>query len=224
MHGSTFGAGHEVPLLRYWAIAALLASIAAAADYRIDCATRNLDEVNAIELRPGDRLLFRAGCRWTGTLAPRGSGSDAAPIRMGRYGEGPPPIVDGGGAETAILLRNREFWEISDLEIVNNAAEPGVRRGVLVRAENLGRALHHIYLRRLDIHHVKGKLGTDMISRCTGGIGFEVLTNKNLPASTISGSKAATSTPWITWGSTSIRTLARTRAIRRGTNYGTPAS
>jgi acetyl esterase/lipase len=152
-----------------------------AAEYRIDCAApqwRSLDAVNRLRLGPGDRLLLHAGCRWTGTLHPQGSGSAAAPITVDRYGEGRAPAIEGGGGETAVLLRNQEFWEIAGLEITNDAPEQGSRRGGLVRAENCGGALHHIYLRRLEIHNVKGKLGADIVSKNTGGIGLEVITRQ----------------------------------------------
>ena len=65
---------------------------------------------------------------------------------------------------------------IADLEITNDAPDADFRRGVLIRAENLGRALRHIHLTGLDIHNVKGKLGADMASKCTGGIGVEAIT------------------------------------------------
>ena len=155
----------------------LVATFAFAADHHIDCAKEpSLDAVNVLQLHGGDRLLLRAGCRWSGTLSPRGSGTKDEPIVLGRYGEGAPPAIDGKGAEAAVLLHNQEYWEISGLEITNQAASEGLRRGVLIRSENFGGTLHHIYLRDLDIHDVKGKLGADMVSKCTGGIGFEVVT------------------------------------------------
>jgi hypothetical protein len=155
-----------------------------AAVYRVDCQDakwRFLEAVNAVELRPGDQLLLRAGCRWNGTLHPKGSGREGKPVIIDRYGDGPSPRIDGAGGEAALLLHNQEFVEIRNLELTNDAPEAGLRRGVLVRAENLGRALRHIHLRGLDIHHVKGRLGADMVSKCTGGIGFEVVT-KDQPA------------------------------------------
>jgi hypothetical protein len=149
-----------------------------AAEYRVDCADarwRSIDAINALPLKPGDRLLLRAGCRWKGTLQPRGSGAEGHVISLGRFGEGTPPAIDGAGAEAALLLHNQEFWEIADLELTNDAAAPGLRRALLVRAENTGRVLRHIHVAGLEIHQVKGQLGADMISKCTGGIGIEAV-------------------------------------------------
>jgi len=163
--------------LRLVCVFLVLPITAVAATHHVDCADpkwRSLDAVNAIPLKPGDRILLRSGCRWTGTLQPSGSGVEGDPIIVDRYGEGALPRIDGEGAQAALLLRDQEFWEISNLELTNDAPEPGLRRGVLVQARNLGRALRHIHLRGLDVHHVKGRLGADITSKCTGGIAFEV--------------------------------------------------
>jgi len=149
--------------------------------HRVDCREgkwHSMAAVNAVGLQPGDQLLLRAGCRWTGTLSPKGSGSEGKPVIIDRYGDGPPPRLDGAGGEAALFLRNQEFVEVRNLELTNDAPEPGLRRGVLIRAENLGRALRHIRLTGLHIHHVKGRLGADMVSKCTGGIGLEVVTEQ----------------------------------------------
>lgn len=155
-----------------------MAGAAGAATYHVDCSEakwRSLDAVESLDLRPGDQLLLRSGCRWQGTLSPKGSGSEGHPIVIDRYGEGPLPAIDGNGAESAVSLNNQEFWVVRNLEITNDAAQPGLRRGVLVRAQNLGRALRSIHLSGLDIHNVKGRLGADMVSKATGGIGFEIV-------------------------------------------------
>jgi hypothetical protein len=72
------------------------------------------------------------------------------------YGGGVKPVIDGGGeVEDAVLLKNQEYWEISNLEITNTGAKPAPRRGVHVALEEYGQA-HHIYLRSLTIHDVNG--------------------------------------------------------------------
>ena len=156
-----------------------LPALLSAAEYRVDCAEakwKSVEAVNQLDLKPGDRLSLRAGCRWTGTLQPKGSGIEGKPIVLDRFGDGALPLIDGAGGEAALLLRNQEFWDIANLELVNDASAPGLRRGLLVKAENTGGALRHIHVTGLDIHNVKGKLGADMVSKCTGGIGFEVVT------------------------------------------------
>src|SRR5574340_38151 len=147
----------------------------AAADYNFDCnAGATLERINATVYQPGDHLLLRSGCAWNGTLRPQGSGAPGRAIVIDRYGEGAAPAIHGGGAESALLLHNQEFWEVHNLELTNDAPAEGLRRGVLVRAENTGRALRDIRLSGLYVHNVKGKLGADVVSKTTGGIAVEV--------------------------------------------------
>jgi hypothetical protein len=167
----------------------LVTSIASAETYYVDARTgrdtnpglspsrawQSLEKVNATRFQPGDRVLFAAGGSWAGQLRLTGSGTEGHPIVVDAYGTGSRPRIEGNGAEAAVLLVNEEYWEICGLDISNDAPAEGLRRGVLVRAEGLGRTLRHIYLRRLDVHHVRGKLGTGMAEKATGGIGFEVL-------------------------------------------------
>lgn len=174
--------------MRLTTLILLLPLCGAAADYFVDSvdgsdnnagtsrdrAWRSIEKVNATVFQPGDRIFLRSGSVWTGTLHPKGSGAEGRPIVMDRYGDGALPLVNGAGAESALLLDNQEFWEIRNLAFTNDAPEEGLRRGVLVRARNTGRALRHIYLTGLHVHHVKGKLGADIVSKTTGGIAIEV--------------------------------------------------
>jgi len=57
-------------------------------------AWRSLDKVNAADVKPGDRVLFRRGGLWRGRLDAR-SGSSEARTYYGAYGTGPKPIIQG---------------------------------------------------------------------------------------------------------------------------------
>jgi hypothetical protein len=119
-------------------------------------AWRSLAKVNATTFHPGDHILLKAGCVWTGQLSPKGSGSSAAPITVDKYGGDALPVINGAGTvESTLLLKNQEYWEIRNLELTNSGAERAVRRGVFVVAENIGE-LHHIYLQNLKVHDVNG--------------------------------------------------------------------
>ncbi|MFN3410031.1 MAG: right-handed parallel beta-helix repeat-containing protein [Limisphaerales bacterium] len=122
-------------------------------------AWRSLARVNDHVFQPGDRLLFRAGSRFTGQLAPRGSGTAERPIRIGQYDDGPLPRLDGHGeVQDTVLLRNVEFWIVEDLEVTNLGPERAPwRTGVRVVADNFG-TMRHIHLRRLYVHDVNGDL------------------------------------------------------------------
>ena len=60
-------------------------------------AWKSLAKVNAATFGPGDKILFKAGSRYTGGLAPKGSGKEGRPIIMDVYGKGDRPRIDGEG-------------------------------------------------------------------------------------------------------------------------------
>ena len=154
-------------------------------------AWRTLDRVNRTTFKPGDAILFKAGTRYAGQLKPTGSGSLSngvfIPIRIGRYGEGARPRIDGAGRVLdTLLLRNVEFWEVADLEITNTGErrEPW-RTGVRIVSDSYG-AIRHIVLTNLYVHDVNGDLrkthegcGIYFESRGRGGSHFEGLRIEN---------------------------------------------
>ena len=129
----------------------------------IEGAWKSLEPVNINVFQPGDQLLFKAGSRFTGQLQPQGSGAmvdgKPVPITIGKYGDGPLPRMDGEGKFLdTLLLRNVEFWEVSDLELSNLGTNraPG-RTGVRVVTDGFG-TMRHIHLRNLFVHDVNGDL------------------------------------------------------------------
>ena len=66
----------------------------AAAGTTEPAAWKSLEKVNAAELIPGDRVLFKCGGLWRGQLVPQ-SGSNGVPIVYGAYGTGAKPILQG---------------------------------------------------------------------------------------------------------------------------------
>jgi hypothetical protein len=145
-------------------------------------AWKSLSKVNETFFEPGDSILFKSGQTWTGQLKPKGSGTADNPIKINSYGGQPKPIMNGGGiiGEAVVYLNNQAYWEISNLEIVNDGASPEDRRGVLITASNYG-VINHIYLRNLYIHNIKGIVGDDDAAKRTAGIGIEVTGDLSLP-------------------------------------------
>jgi len=66
--------------------------------YHVSSAWATLDRVNAGPFRPGDRILFRRGDAWRGSLVPW-SGSEAGFVTYGAYGDGPKPLFLGSVAK-----------------------------------------------------------------------------------------------------------------------------
>ncbi len=139
-------------------------------------AWKTLTKVNTTTFYPGNRILFKAGEVWTGRLYPKGSGTLGSPVIIDLYGTGSKPLIDGNGmtGTGVVYLYNQQYWEIGNLEIVNNAATGGDRRGVRIEAENYGTA-NHIYLTNLNIHNIKGLVGQGRPEKRTSGIGFGIV-------------------------------------------------
>ncbi|MFD1628760.1 sialate O-acetylesterase [Pseudopedobacter beijingensis] len=132
---------------------------------------KSLSKVNGIKFLPGTKILFKSGGIWVGQLKPKGSGSASMPIIIDKYGTGAKPLIDGNGleGEGVVYLYNQSYWEINNLEITNNAATEGDRRGVEINLANYGTA-EHIHLKNLYIHHIKGLIGHDLAHKKTAGI------------------------------------------------------
>ncbi len=128
-------------------------------------AWQTLAKVNGTVFQPGDAILFKADGVWTGTLSPQGSGVQGQPITIDMYGSGRKPLIAGAGAAAAVYFYNQEQWEIRNLEITNDAATKGVRRGIHVDGSSgtwsNPKVYRHFVFENLDIHHVKGDVSTD---------------------------------------------------------------
>ncbi|WP_045516885.1 FIMAH domain-containing protein [Neobacillus niacini] len=146
-------------------------------------AWKSLDKVNGTKFLPGDKILFKAGGKWSGQLHPKGSGAEDRPITIGMYGNGEKPLIQGEGTvESTVYLYNQQYWEIGYLEVTNHSSVPAKtpRRGVHVAAENFeaGGAndlskvstLHHIYIHDLYVHDVNGEDKKD----AAGSAGIQV--------------------------------------------------
>ncbi len=122
------------------------------ADGSLASPLQRLDQVNALKLDGGDHVLFKRGSVCGGALRMQGSGSEGHPIIAAAYGSGALPRIEAKGQdEAALRLFNQEYWEISSLDI-SGGTESGVSIG-----GNSG-ILHHLYLRDLQVHDVRGKL------------------------------------------------------------------
>ena len=142
----------------------------------ISNAWKSLTKVNATTFAAGDSILFKSSCTWTGQLYPKGSGTVGKSIVINKYGDGNLPYFDGVGMTgTGVLyMYNQQYWEINNLEIVNNASAAGDRRGVRIEISNYGTA-NHIYLKGLNVHNIKGSIGQARSDKRTGGIGFGIV-------------------------------------------------
>lgn len=134
-------------------------------------AWKSLDKINATTFQPGDHILFKRGCSWSGQLNPKGSGSKDAPIIIEAYGdlEQGRPRIDGANwcgengddldnliFNAAVFFCNQEYWEITGLEVTNysETKDDNIKKyGILIMGKDAG-TLHHMYVKNTYVHDV----------------------------------------------------------------------
>lgn len=160
-------------------------------------AWKTLTPINQSIFKPGDKILFEASGIWYGSLSPKGSGEEGAPIIIDSYtyeagtikvGDNKTkPIINGEGQVLyTVWLNNVRFWELNNLEITNEGEEPLTgRTGVVVSADDdfdqtKNPYIEHIYLNQLYVHHVNGDATTK--DGHNGGIYYHIFaTDKSKP-------------------------------------------
>lgn len=136
------------------------------------------DRVNRERLQPGDQVLFRRGDQWDGNVVITDSGDANAPIVIGAYGAGPRPRIDAhlpadDVLAATVLVHNAEHVHVQDLELTNDAEDPGMRNGVLVAIDAPAQPVYADYrIHNLDVHDVAGaQEHSSNDGKRTGGIG-----------------------------------------------------
>ncbi len=103
-------------------------------------AWKTLDKANALPFAPGDSLLLKRGCAWSGTLKPQGTGCKDRRCTIDAYGAGPRPAIHGEGkVEAPIHLFNTEGWVVRGLELTNTGeTRENHRSGILCEIADYG--------------------------------------------------------------------------------------
>ena len=130
------------------------------------------EAVNQRHFVAGDSILFSAGSKFNGQLIINGTGTHKNPIFVGRYGTGVNPFfAAGGNYQTAILIKNSSYIEVSELDVSNwSDQQKPFLKGILIENQNAG-TLNHIHLKNLKVQDVSG--GITKSDRGVG-IAFEV--------------------------------------------------
>lgn len=217
-------------------------------------AIATIDKLNSLELNAGDKILLKSGDTFTGTFRPTDSGVEGYPITISSYGEGARPVWNVGEAfkipammsanatdrnvmvSACIYLYNVEYWEVSNLELVDPSYDANFfavnslttyASGIRVVNENMG-DLHHFYFDNLSVHGFRGP-GTNL-GKTSGGIQFNTFVNVddasvNVPSALVD--MRVTNCEIYETGRSGINFL-NPWALRRGTddkwsavNYGT---
>jgi hypothetical protein len=127
-------------------------------------AWQSLEKINNTVFKPGDSILFKANCTWTGGLEPKGSGDSTKQIAIGMYGYNTiprnsrnKPHIEGNGIYATVLLKEAEYWTISNLDVSNSTASTDIklRNGIMVLAKAKG-ITHRIIIQDCEVHDVHG--------------------------------------------------------------------
>jgi hypothetical protein len=127
-------------------------------------AWKSLDKVNSLVFKPGDSILFKANCSWTGKLEPKGSGNNSKQITVSMYGyetiskySRNKPHIEGNGIYATVLIKDVEYWTVSNLDVTNstNTTDIQIRNGILVLAKPIG-ITHRIIIQNCEVHNVDG--------------------------------------------------------------------
>ena len=140
---------------------------------------KSLAKASAVTLEAGENgsnhLLLEAGGVWNGEqlLIENAVGSEDFPVIIGRYGNGPDPVINGGGVNrgnklnnVAVRIRNSAFIVIENLEITNspNSSFPRstsnqatLLSGLLVENNNAG-DLRNVTIRNNTVHSVSSRM------------------------------------------------------------------
>ena len=141
---------------------------------------KSLYAVSRRYFQPGDKILFKKGCTFTGSLTINGAGSAGKEIIVGSYGSGNAPIIK-GRTGTAVTVK-ATYIKVQDLTITN----PNGTCGLYLLAPVTG-AAKNITVQNCefrDINTAMSNMGfeSSAIYAMAGGIDptwFENLTIKN---------------------------------------------
>lgn len=148
-------------------------STAAAPVFHVDCSSAAADGTGSLArpwtsldavakhgvFHPGEAILLRRGTVCSGRIAPTGSGENGRPIRLGAYGAGAKPVVNGGGTPTGtgtVQLTDQHDWVIEGLAVTNllpSGVDDTFRMGIAVLSQGVG-TLRNIEIRDDDVHDV----------------------------------------------------------------------
>lgn len=127
-------------------------------------AWQSLNKVNSMVFKPGDSILFKANCSWTGILEPKGSGNSLKQITISMYGYNSfprnirnKPHIEGNGIYATVLLKDVEYWTLSNLDVSNNVntTDIALRNGIVAMASPTG-ITHRIIIQDCEVHDVDG--------------------------------------------------------------------
>lgn len=147
-------------------------------------AWKTLERTEKHFFKSEDKLLFKKGSVFYGSLYLKHLKNSDAQFEIGSFGTGKLPVLDAFGSESYTLkLFNQSNILVQDIEITNYSEDvPIIRRGIYCQAEDAGEVANTRF-NRLKISNINGALTTDdgdLIGKSNCGI-FSEITGNNTP-------------------------------------------
>ena len=121
---------------------------------------QTLAKVNALAILPGDTILFKRGCAWSGALAPANAqGALGSPIVFDAYGSGAAPIINGVNTPDAIKVNSPKYFTLQNFTITNDGSYDDYRTGIRIifsAYANTYREYPAVNILNNEIHNVRG--------------------------------------------------------------------
>ncbi len=122
----------------------------------------SVQKINNLDIKPGDKILFKRGSNFKGQLVINKEGTISKPIVYDSYGSGSLPVIEAFGIySSAIKIVNTQNITLSNIRVTNNGRDRKPRRyGVHIIAHNYGES-KNITLHGIEVHNVNGSLVKD---------------------------------------------------------------
>jgi hypothetical protein len=136
-------------------------------------------KANTTTFQPGDQLLFKRGCSWTGFLHLLGNGSSTARLVVDAYGTGADPIINAAGIKEsansnacyAIGMWNKQYVTIQNLELTNDAATSASRSGIhIAYSGTAGTTFSGVQILNNKIHNVRALTDSSLNAQSNAAI------------------------------------------------------
>ena len=123
-------------------------------------AFKSLSKVSSKYYQPGDKILFKSGCTFSGSMTIKGYGQANARVTIGSYGSGNKPKISARGG-TAVTVQC-DYVTVENLEVTN----PKGIKGIYIAPAHTG-AIKGVIVQNNYVHDVQTS-ASDFIYSCAG--------------------------------------------------------
>jgi len=118
-------------------------------------AWKSLGKVNSHYYQPGDKILFKSGCVFQGTLSINGFGTSSDRLTISTYGGSARAIISARGAVETVMRASIEYATVENLEITGKSATIGLQIGAGHSGANKGIIVQNCYVHDANVNDDK---------------------------------------------------------------------